>query len=110
MREISENGLLELSATVLKFLRRGVLSFHVLKRFMSEGHVKWFESDKEKSAIDVFCEWLGVQRSVAWEDVEEGDDEDDFHNEDFQMQVSLRTFTNEDDVEEDEESSAIIPS
>jgi len=77
---------------------------------MSEGHDKWFESDKEKSAIDVFCEWLGVQRSVAWEDVEEGDDEDDFHKEDFQMQVSLRTFTNEDDVEEDEESSAIIPS
>ena len=110
MREISENGLLELSATVLKFLRRGVLSFHVLKQFMSEGHVKWFESDKEKSAIDVFCEWLGVQRRLAREDVEEGDDEDDFHNEDFQMQVSLRTFANEDDVEEDEQSSAIMPS
>ena len=107
MRTINEDGLLELSTTVLKFSRRGVLSFHALKQFMSERHVKWFEHDEERSAIDVFCDWLGVERRVARKDVGE---RDDYGDEDFQMQVSLRSFVNEDGVEEDEESSAITPS
>lgn len=113
MREIRENGQLELSITVLKFSRRGILSYHVLKQFMSECHAKWFEREFERhekrSASDLFCQWLGVERRVATKDFR---DRDDFgsHKEDFQMQVSFRTFANEDDVEEDDESSAIKPS
>ena len=106
MREINENGLFELSTTVLKFSRRGVLSFHVLKQFMSEPHAKWFERDNTKSAIDVFCEWLGVDRSVAKKSLERREN-NDFDNEDFQMQVSLRSFANEEDVEEDEQNISI---
>ena len=108
MREINENGGLELSTTVLKFSRRGVLSYIVLKQFMSERHVKWFESDKRKNAVDVFCEWLGVERRVSRQEVEDSRD-DGFDNEDFQMQVSLRYYTDEFDIE-DEESININPS
>ena len=108
MREINENGGLELSTTVLKFSRRGVLSYIVLKQFMSERHVKWFESDKRKSAVDVFCEWLGVERRVSRQEVEDSRD-GGYDNEDFEMQVSLRYYTNECDVA-DEESTNINPS
>ena len=75
---------------------------------MSERHVKWFESDKRKSAVDVFCEWLGVERRVSRQEVEDSRD-DGFDNEDFQMQVSLRYYTDEFDIE-DEESININPS
>ena len=109
MRKINENEPFELSTTVLKFSRRGVLSFDVLKQFMSESHAKWFERDTTKSAIDVFCEWLGVDRSVAKKSLEQSED-NDFDNEDFQMQVSLRSFANEEDNEEDEENISIKPS
>ena len=105
IREIKENGLFELSNTVLKFSRRGVLSFYVLKQFMSEPHAKWFEQDNTKNAIDVFCEWLGVDRSVARKSLEQRED-----NEDFQMQVSLRSFANEGDFEEDDDNCTIKPS
>ena len=108
MREINENGGLELSTTVLKFSRRGVLSYIVLKQFMSERHVKWFESDKRKSAVDVFCEWLGVERRVSRQEVEDSRD-GGYDNEDFEMQVSLRYYTDECDVD-DEESTNINPS
>ena len=113
MREIRENGQLELSITVLKFSRRGIMSYQVLKHFMFERHAKWFEREFErndsKSASDVFCEWLGVERRVAAKDFRDRDDYGPYKD-DFQMQVSFRTFANEDDVEEDETSSAMKPS
>ena len=108
MRKISESGNLELYTTVLKFSQRGVLSFHVLKQFMSEPHAEWFERDEGRSAVDVFCDWLGVERSVLRKDFADRDDYG-FDNEDFQRQFSLRTFANEDDVEEDD-CNSIKPS
>ena len=114
IREIRENGQLELSIAVLKFSRRGILSFHVLKQFMLERHAQWFEREFEKdnrrSANDLFCDWLCIQRRLAAKDSRDRDDYGP-HNEDFQMQVSFRTFANEDDVEDDgDTSSAINPS
>jgi len=113
MREIRENGQLELSIKVLKYSRRGIMSYHVLKQFMSERHAKWFEKEFERhdkrSASDLFCEWLGVERRVAAKDFRDRDDYGP-HKDDFQMQVSFRSFANEDDVEEDETSNAIKPS
>ena len=113
IREIRENGQLELSITVLKFSRRGIVSYQVLKQFMFERHAKWFEREFERhekrSAPDLFCEWLGVERRATAKDFRDRDDYGP-HKEDFQMQQSFRTFANEDNVEEDNSSSAIKPS
>ncbi|KAJ7380467.1 NFX1-type zinc finger-containing protein 1 [Desmophyllum pertusum] len=64
MREMRENGQLELSITVLKFSRRGILSFHVLKQFMSERHAKWFEREFERKRQQKQC-YRSVLR-MAW--------------------------------------------
>ena len=106
MRQINENEQLELSTTVLKFSRNGVLSYQVLKQFMSERHVEWFENDARKSAFEMFCEWLGVEKRVTRKDAEDRSG-NGFDNEDFQMQVSLRNFANEDNVEDGEENNGI---
>ena len=84
MRQINENEQLELSTTVLKCSRNGVLSYQVLKQFMSERHVEWFENDARKSAFEMFCEWLGVEKRVTRKDAE-GRSGNGFDNEDFQM-------------------------
>ena len=114
MRALEEDGKLELSIAVMKLARRGIMSFHLLKQFMIERHARWFERkidrDTKLNAKDFFCDWLGVERRMAAKDVRERDDHG-FHNEDFQMQVSFRTYANEDDVEEeDDESIATKPS
>ena len=112
IREIRENGQLDLSITVLKFSRRGIISYQVLKKFMIERHATWFDREFQrhvKNAPDLFCEWLDVERRMAAKDFRDRDDYGP-HKEDFQMQVSFRTFANEDDVEEDDTDSAIKPS
>ena len=109
LRDLEKDGSLERCTVVLKFSRRGILSFHVLKKFMLECHARWFEREQTQGLDDLLCHWLGVH-VVARRESKKKLDRDLSGNEDFQMQVSVRSFSNEDDFEDDNGENAIKPS
>ncbi|KAJ7380471.1 NFX1-type zinc finger-containing protein 1 [Desmophyllum pertusum] len=111
-RELEQDGSLERCITVLRCSRRGILAFHVLKQFMSERHVRWFEKEQTDtySMDDLLCYWLGVKRVVKDRDARKKHDRDVVDNEDFQMQISGRNFSNEQDFEDDNAKRAMKPS
>ena len=101
LRELDEDGALELSTTVLKCSRRGILSFHVLKPFMSESHAGWFKNEATGSISDLLLDWLDI-KIVAERDSKKKQDRNAVNNEDFRMQVSFRNFANDEDFEDDD--------
>ncbi|KAK2554522.1 NFX1-type zinc finger-containing protein 1 [Acropora cervicornis] len=107
LRDLEKDGSLERCIAVLKFSRRGILSFHILKPFMSECHVRWFEGKQTERLGKLLCHWLGVQ-IVASRDSK--NDRDVNSNEDFQMQVPVRNFSNEEDFQDDDGEKAVKPS
>lgn len=104
IRALKEDGTLDLSILVMKLARRGVLSFHLIHQFMLERHARWFEREfdnqDKRNANEFFCKWLDVEKQVAAKDLKDTDT-CDFHDEDFQRQVSFRTFADEDDAQEE---------
>ena len=109
LSDLEKDGSLERCTTVLKFSRRGILSFHILKKFMLECHVRWFEREQTQDLDDLLCHWLGVH-IVARRESKKRLDRDVSGNNDFQMQVSVRSFSNEEDFEDDNGENAIKPS
>ena len=75
---------------------------------MLECHVRWFEREKIQGIDDLLCHWLGVH-IVARRESKKKLDRDVSGNEDFQMQVSVRSFSNEEDFEDDNRENAIKP-
>ena len=104
IRALKEDGALDLSILVMKLARRGVLSFHLIHQFMLERHARWFErqfdNHNKRNANEFFCKWLDVEKHVDAKDLKDTDT-CDFHDEDFQRQVSFRTFADEDDAQEE---------
>lgn len=107
LRDLEKDGSLERCTAVLKFSRRGILSFHMLKRFMSKSHARWFERGQTQGLDDLLCHWLGVE-IVASRDSK--NDRDVNGNKDFQMQVSVRNFSNEEDFQDNDGENAVKPS
>ena len=109
LRDLEKDGSLKRCTAVLKFSRRGILSFHILKQFMSKCHSRWFEREQTQGLDDLLCDWLGVQM-VARRDSKKKHDHDVNGNEDFQTQMSDRNFSNEEDFEDDDGADAVKPS
>ena len=76
---------------------------------MLECHVRWFEREQTQDLDDLLCHWLGVH-IVARRESKKRLDRDVSGNNDFQMQVSVRSFSNEEDFEDDNGENAIKPS
>ena len=110
VRELGGDWNLTSSTAVLKFSRGGILSFRVLKRFMSRRHAKWFEDEAADDSGDLLLDWLDV-KIVARTDCKKKNERDIAYNEDFRMQVSVRNFTNDADFENgDNETTSSQPS
>ena len=109
LRELLEDGALETSTKVLKCSRRGILSFRVLEHFMCETHARWFKNEAAGSIDGLLLDWLKVE-IVAEKDSKKKRDRDVANNKDFEMQVSLRSFANDDDFEDGDKETASKPS
>ena len=109
LREFKEDGSLERCITVLKCSRRGILAFHILKKFMSNCQIRWFEESQVNNMDELLCDWLGVKYVVTRKDAK-NNDRDVISEKDFQMQVSARNFSNEEDFEDNEGDKTGKPS
>ena len=109
LRELQENLSFQSSIATLKFSRRGILSFEVLKQFMSGSHVRWFQDEAIGSINDLLLEWLAVE-IVSRKEADGKVDHDVTSNADFKMQVSLREFANDEDFEDENQHLELNPS
>ena len=103
VRELRGDLDLTTSTAVLKCSRGGILSFSVLRQFMSDVHVTWFKDEADDRIGGSLLDWLRVE-IVAKTDCKKKNDRDTAHNEDFRMQVSVRNFVDDvyfenDDIE-----------
>ena len=109
LRELQENLSFQSSIAMLKFSRRGILCFEVLKPFMSDSHVRWFQEEAITSINDLLLEWLAVE-IVSRKEADRKVNYDVTSNADFKMQVSLREFANDEDFEEENQHFELNPS
>ena len=109
LRELLEDGALETSTAVLKCSRRGILSFRVLEHLMCGTHARWFKNEAAESIDGLLLDWLEVE-IVAEKDSKKKRHRDVANNKDFKMQVSLRSFLNDDDFEDGDKETASKPS
>ena len=75
---------------------------------MLKCHVRWFEKEQTNSIDGLLCHWLGV-KVVTNRDSQTKHDRNVANNDDFQMQVLARGFSNEEDFEDDDGESANKP-
>ena len=57
VRQLGEDWDLKSSTAVLKCSRGGILSFRVLRRFMSRRHAKWFEDVAAGDSGGLLLDW-----------------------------------------------------
>ena len=109
LRRLQEGEACQRSSAVLKCSRRGILSFQVLSHFMEGFHVTWFKDRATEGTKALFLDWLAVEL-VAGKESEQKVDYDVASSEDFQMQVSLREFANDEDFEDESGLKVLQPS
>ena len=109
LRQLQEGEACQRSSAVLECSRRGILSFQVLNHFMEGFHVTWFKDKATEGTKALFLDWLAIEL-VAGKESEQKVDYDVASNEDFQMQVSLREFANDEDFEDKNGLKVLQPS
>ena len=109
LRQLQEGEACQRSSAVLECSRRGILSFQVLNHFMEGFHVTWFKDKATEGTKALFLDWLAIEL-VAGKESEQKVDYDVASNEDFQMQVSLREFANDEDFEDKNGLKILQPS
>ena len=109
LRELQKDLAFQRSVVVLKFSRRGILSFQVLKQFMSGSHVGWFRDKAIGSIESLLLDWLAV-KIVASKESDKNVYHDVTNNADFKMQVSFREFANDEDFEDENQDFELNPS
>ena len=109
LRQLQEGEACQRSSAVLECSRRGILSFQVLNHFMEGFHVTWFKDKATEGTKALFLDWLAIEL-VAEKESEQKVDYDVASSEDFQMQVSLREFANDEDFEDKNGLKVLQPS
>ena len=109
LRELQKDLAFQRSVVVLKFSRRGILSFQVLKQFMIGSHVGWFRDKAIGSIESLLLDWLAV-KIVASKESDKNVYHDVTNNADFKMQVSFREFANDEDFEDENQDFELNPS
>ena len=109
LRQLQEGEACQRSSAVLECSPRGILSFQVLNHFMEGFHVTWFKDKATEGTKALFLDWLAIEL-VAGKESEQKVDYDVASNEDFQMQVSLREFANDEDFEDKNGLKVLQPS
>ncbi|KAM7440667.1 NFX1-type zinc finger-containing protein 1 [Porites harrisoni] len=109
LRQLQEGEACQRSSAVLECSRRGILSFQVLNHFMEGFHVTWFKDKATEGTKALFLDWLAIEL-VAGKESEQKVDYDVASSEDFQMQVSLREFANDEDFEDKNGLKVLQPS
>ena len=109
LRQLQEGEACQRSSAVLECSRRGILSFQVLNQFMEGFHVTCFKDKATEGTKALFLDWLAIEL-VAGKQSEQKVDYDVASSEDFQMQVSLREFANDEDFEDKNGLKVLQPS
>ena len=109
LRQLQEGEACQRSSAVLECSRRGILSFQVLNQFMKGFHVTCFKDKATEGTKALFLDWLAIEL-VAGKESEQKVDYDVASSEDFQMQVSLREFANDEDFEDKNGLKVLQPS
>ena len=106
IRELNEEGSLDLCVSVLKCSRRRILAFKILSEFMMNRHYKWFHKSRTNKD-SLLCEWLGLHFDAKRNNTK-NNDHDVKMEKVFQTQESARNFVDNEEERETQSSEVTI--
>ena len=106
IRELNEEGSLDLCVAVLKCSRRRILAFKILSEFMMNRHYKWFHKSRTNKD-SLLCEWLGLHFDAKRNNTK-NNDHDVKMEKVFQTQESARNFEDNEEERETQPSEVTI--
>ena len=106
IRELNEEGSLDLCVAVLKCSRRRILAFKILSEFMMNRHYKWFHKSRTNKD-SLLCEWLGLHFDAKRNNTK-NNDHDVKMEKVFQTQESARNFVDNEEERETQSSEVTI--